>query len=102
LEAYETLILIHPDADEERQQEIIGRVREIVLGGGGSWDALDPWGRRKLSYEIKKQGEAHHWLVQFTVGRDALAEVDRVLAITDGVLRHKIVRRRAAAAAAAT
>ena len=52
MQSYEALILIEPDAEEERQEEIVARVREIVLGAGGSWDALDPWGRKKLSYEI--------------------------------------------------
>jgi len=66
LQSYEALILIEPDAEEERQEEIVARVREIVLGGGGSWDALDPWGRRKLSYEIQKHTEANHWMVQFS------------------------------------
>jgi small subunit ribosomal protein S6 len=93
LQSYEALILIEPDAEETRQEEIVGRVREIVLSTGGSWDALDPWGRRKLAYEINKKGEAHHWHVQFSCGRDALAEVDRVLRITDGVLRHMTLRR---------
>ena len=91
--SYEALILIHPDAEETRQEEIVGRVREIVLASGGSWDALDPWGRRKLAYEIKKQPEAHHWHVQFSCPAESLAEVDRVLRITDGVLRHKTLRR---------
>jgi small subunit ribosomal protein S6 len=93
LTSYEALILIHPDAEEPRQEEIVGRVREIVLASGGSWDALDPWGRRKLAYEIKKQPEAYHWLIQFSCPPESLAEVDRVLRITDGVLRHKTLRR---------
>jgi small subunit ribosomal protein S6 len=96
LQSYEALILIEPDAEEERQEEIVARVREIVLGGGGSWDALDPWGRKKLAYEIEKHTEANHWMVQFSCDPAALAEVDRVLRITDGVLRHKTLRRKAA------
>ena len=97
MQSYEALILIEPDAEEERQEEIVARVREIVLGGGGSWDALDPWGRRKLSYDIEKHTEANHWMVQFSCEPAALAEVDRVLRITDGVLRHKTLRRKPAA-----
>lgn len=93
MQSYEALILIEPDVEEARQDEIIARVREIVLGGGGSWDAVDPWGRKKLSYEIQKHAEAHHWMVQFSSEPVALAEVDRVLRITDGVLRHKTLRR---------
>ncbi len=96
MKSYEALILIDPDADEERQDEIVGRVREIVLSGGGTWDALDPWGRRKLAFAITKKTEAHHWMVHFTCPTPALAEVDRVLRITDGVLRHMSVIRRPA------
>lgn len=94
VQPYESLILIDPDTTDERQDEIIGRVRDIVLGGGGTWDALDPWGKRKLSYEIDKKTEAHHWMVHFSSDRDPLAEVNRVLGITDEVVRHKTVRRR--------
>jgi small subunit ribosomal protein S6 len=94
------MIMIDPEADEARQEEIIGRVREIVLAGGGTWDALDPWGRRKLSYEIQKKGEVHYWLVGFSAEPAALAEVERVLKITDDVLRHKAVKRPKAAAPA--
>ena len=94
MQSYEALILIDPDAEEERQEEIVGRVREIVLGSGGSWDALDPWGRKKLSYEINKKSEAHHWMVQFSCEPKAVAEVDRVLRISDGVLRHRTLLRR--------
>jgi len=100
VQAYEALILIDVEAEEERQDEILGRVREIVLGGGGTWDAVDPWGRKKLAFEISKRAEASFWLVHFSCEREALAEVDRVLRITDGVLRHKTVLRRATASAA--
>jgi small subunit ribosomal protein S6 len=101
VKSYEALILIDPDAEEERQDEIIARVRDIVLAGGGTWDALDPWGRRKLAYEIQKKTEAFHWMVHFSAEPSSVAEFDRVLRITDGVLRHKTVIRRAVKAAAA-
>jgi small subunit ribosomal protein S6 len=85
------MILIDPEVDEARQEEIIARVRDIVLGAGGTWDAVDPWGRRKLAYEIQKKTEAFYWLVRLSCPPDALAELERVLRITDDVLRHKAV-----------
>ena len=91
MHAYEIGILIDAETDEERQEEIVGRVRDIVLEGGGTWDALDPWGRRKLSYEIDKKGEAAYWMVRCAATPAALAEAERVLSITDEVLRHKAV-----------
>ena len=91
MQAYEVMILIDPEAEEARQEEIIARVRDIVLGAGGTWDAVDPWGRRKLSFEILKKGEAVFWMVRLSCPPAALAELERVLRITDDVLRHKAV-----------
>ena len=91
MKAYEVMILIDPEVEEARQEEIIARVRDIVLGAGGTWDAVDPWGRRKLSYEIDRKTEAHYWMVRLSCPPAALAELERVLRITDEVLRHKAV-----------
>lgn len=91
MHAYEIVILIDAETDEERQEEIVGRVRDTVLEGGGTWDALDPWGRRKLAYEIDKKGEASYWMVRCSATPASLAELERVLSITDEVLRHKAV-----------
>jgi ribosomal protein S6 len=43
---YEILLLLDVDLDDERQAEIVTRVRELVEKGGGSWDLHDVWGRR--------------------------------------------------------
>ena len=45
---YEVLLLLDPDLDEDRQNEIVTRTRETIERGGGSWDRHDVWGRRKL------------------------------------------------------
>ncbi len=48
---YEILLLLDPELPEERQNEIVSRVREAVERDG-RWDGHEPWGRRRLSYEI--------------------------------------------------
>ena len=72
---YEILLLLDPDLEEDRQNEVVTRTRELVERSGGSWDLHDVWGRRKLAYEI-----AHK-------------EISRVLRIDDGVMRHMATRR---------
>jgi small subunit ribosomal protein S6 len=90
---YEILLLLDPDLDEDRQNEILGRVRELVENGGGSWDLQDSWGRRKLAYEIGHKGEGSYHLLQFTCDAATLEEISRVLRIDDGVMRHMATRR---------
>ena len=56
----------------------------------------DVWGRRKLAYEIDHKAEGVYHLLTFDAEPEALAEVSRVLKITDGVMRHLAVKRTAA------
>jgi small subunit ribosomal protein S6 len=90
---YEVMVLIDVEAEEARQDEIIDRIRQIVEGAGGTFEAVDAWGRRKLAYEIDKKTEAYYHVVTFTSSGEALDEVTRVLGITDDVMRHMAVRR---------
>ena len=82
-----------PEVDEARQEEVVHRVRDIILGGGGTWDAIDPWGRRKLAFPIRKREEGDYWVIRFTSDAASLAEAERVLRITDEVLRHQSVHQ---------
>jgi small subunit ribosomal protein S6 len=90
---YEILLLLDPELDDVRQTEIVGRVRELVERDGGSWDLHDPWGRRKLAYEIDHKADGSYHLIQFTCSATTLDEVSRVLRIDDGVMRHMATRR---------
>ena len=90
---YEILLMLDPDLAEERQNEILARIREQVERGGGTWDGHEPWGRRKLAYEIAKKDEGVYHLLYFTSDAATLEELARILKITDGVMRHLAVRR---------
>ncbi len=97
---YEIMLMLDPELAEERQNEIVARARELVETRGGRWVGHDPWGRRRLAYEIDRKGEAAYHLLHFDCDPDTLAEITRVLRITDGAMRHMAVRRPAARAQA--
>ena len=89
---YEILLMLDPELAEERQNELIARVRELVEGSGGTWRSHDAWGRRRLAYEIAKKPDGVYHLVVFECGAETLDEISRVLKIDDGVLRHLATR----------
>ena len=93
---YEILLMLDPELPDDRQNEIVARVREGIEGSGGSWGAQDVWGRRRLAHEIDHKAEGVYHLLTFDAEPEALAEVSRVLKITDGVIRHLAVKRTAA------
>jgi small subunit ribosomal protein S6 len=90
---YEILLLLDAELPEERQSEVVARVRENVEQGGGTWERHEPWGRRKLAYEIDHRTDGYYHLLEFQSEPGTLDEISRVLKITDGVVRHLAVRR---------
>jgi small subunit ribosomal protein S6 len=90
---YEILLMLDPELADDRQGEIVARVRELVEQGGGSWDLHDAWGRRKLAYEIDHKTDGAYHLLHFTCDASTLDEASRVLRIDDGVMRHMATRR---------
>src|ERR687885_3058604 len=85
--------MLDPELAEERQTEIVTRVRENIERAGGGWGGHDVWGRRRLAYEIDHKAEGVYHLLTFDAEPEALEEVSRVLKITDGVMRHLAVKR---------
>ena len=90
---YEILLMLDPELAEERQSEIVTRTRELVERSSGTWRSHDSWGRRRLAYEIGHKGEGVYHLVVFEAQPETLAEITRILKITDGVMRHLAVNR---------
>jgi small subunit ribosomal protein S6 len=93
LVAYEILLMLDPELPEARQDEIIKRARQLVEQGKGNWVGHNPWGRRRLAYEIGHKGEGTYHLLNFDAEPETLEELSRILRITDGVMRHLAVRR---------
>lgn len=91
---YEILLLLDPEADEDRQTEIVSRTRDLIERGGGTVDRHDAWGRRRLAYEIDRKADGFYHLLTFSCSAQTLAEVERVLKIDDTVMRHMATRRK--------
>jgi small subunit ribosomal protein S6 len=90
---YEILLMLDPDLAEERQTEILDRIRGLVEKAGGTWDGHDVWGRRRLAYEIDHKVDGTYHLLHLTCEAETLEEISRVLRIDDAVMRHLATRR---------
>jgi small subunit ribosomal protein S6 len=89
---YEILLMLDPELAEERQEELIARMRQLVERSDGTWRSHDAWGRRRLAYPIRKHNDGVYHLVVFESAGETLDEISRVLKIDDGVLRHMATR----------
>jgi len=93
VKAYELMLLLTPTLDEEAHAGVLEKVQSLVTSEKGTVDNVDPWGKRKLAFEISDVTEGDYVVVDFHADPSAIAEIDRVLRITDPVVRFMIVRR---------
>lgn len=78
--------------EEEQTDAVIARFRRLIEDNGGTIDKEDRWGKRRLAYEIKDALEGYYCLFDITAEPACVKEVDRVMKITDNILKHMIVR----------
>ncbi len=89
---YETIFIVHPSFEEEAVKAVIEKFKGVIENGGGTVDNVDFWGKRKLAYEINKINEGYYTLVNFSSTPELPRELDRIFRITDGVIRHIIIK----------
>ena len=91
-EKYELMYILNPNLTEEETAALVEKFKALVEANG-TLDEMEEMGKRKLAYEINYLSEGYYVLVKFTCGPDVPAELDRVLGITDGVIRSLITLR---------
>jgi len=92
LRQYEIMIILDPEIEERTVAPSLDKYLSVVKTDGGTVDKVDIWGRRRLSYDIKKKSEGIYAVVDFTATPDTAKELDRQLGLNEVVLRTKVLR----------
>jgi small subunit ribosomal protein S6 len=87
------MLIMRPNLDDEAREAVLEKIRGILTTEGGTVDSEEAWGKRRLAYEIDHTEEGDYQVVLFHANTATVAELDRVLNITDQVLRFMVVRR---------
>lgn len=87
---YELVCVIQPDLDETAFNGVLDRVKGWVSESGGSVDKVDVWGKRKLSYSIRKQREGNYVLFNVTLNPTTTTALEQNLRYTETVMRHML------------
>ena len=91
-EKYELMYIITPELSEEDTAAVVEKFKSLIEQNG-TLDETELIGKRKLAYHINFFTEGYYVLVRFTSKPDFPKELDRVLGITDSVIRSLITVR---------
>jgi small subunit ribosomal protein S6 len=88
---YESVYIFDTQVAEERVVEKLERYHALLTKGGAEVTAVDHWGRRQLTYPIRKQGAGYYVVAQFRSGPEPLPEYERLLKLDEELLRYMLV-----------
>ncbi|ARU59906.1 30S ribosomal protein S6 [Tumebacillus avium] len=91
MRAYETMLVLKADLEEEARDAAIAKYEGIVAKEGGTVQQSTKYGKRKLAYEINKNREGFYVLLNFEANTTTPAELERLMKIDDNVLRYLTV-----------
>ena len=93
MKAYELLYIIRPDLDEEATTALVERLSGLVASNGGDNLTVEKWGKRRLAYEIDDYKEGQYILMNFDGEGRTSQEIERVMKISEDVIRFLTVRK---------
>lgn len=91
MRAYELMVIIDGDLEENLVEGTVRRVQEQIKAKSGDVRKTDRWGKRRFAYEINKKVEGYYVVIEF-VGGEGLADLEHQFRLADDLVRHKLIR----------
>ncbi len=88
---YEVVYIIDPAQGEEAIAATVAKFQTLAEQNNAINVVVDEWGKRRLAYAIDYKTEGYYVLMSFTSGPEFPEELDRILGITEGIMRSMIV-----------
>jgi small subunit ribosomal protein S6 len=89
---YELVFIVQPEMEEEPLTKLVDKISETISDLEGQVHQVEPWGKRRLAYSIKKNREGSYFLMQIELPSSAIRSLERSLKLMEDVIRHLIVR----------
>lgn len=86
---YELLYVLKATIGEEALETLNQRIQNLINSEAEDVE-VNVWGRRRLAYEIDDETEGYYVVVNFKSEPDFPIELNRVLKITDNVMRYMV------------
>lgn len=89
-EKYEAMVVFSVKNGEEQVQSLVAKFTDLIKANGELVN-VDEWGKRKLAYPINYESDGYYVVYTFSSKTDFPAEFERIINITDGVLRSLVL-----------
>jgi small subunit ribosomal protein S6 len=85
---YEHTFLVRQDAAQAQVDALIEQFKGVLAAGGAKVEKVEQWGLKSLTFRIKKNRKAYFCFLNINGPHQAVAEMERQMAISEDVVRH--------------
>jgi small subunit ribosomal protein S6 len=89
---YENIVILNAALSDEEADTAVTKIKDLVTGQGGEVLKVDVWGRKKLSYEIKKQKKGFYVLFCYKAPSQTIKKLEELFKVTDSVLKYMVLK----------
>lgn len=89
---YENMVILNAALSDEEAEAAVGKIKDLIVDQGGQILKVDTWGRRKLSYEIKKQKKGIYILLFYKTPAATIKKLEEFYKVFDAVLKYMVIK----------
>ncbi|MCT4534359.1 30S ribosomal protein S6 [Halodesulfovibrio sp.] len=89
---FETLLLLSPELASDAREELLSNLTGVIERVEGNVLEADHWGMRDLAYPVQKFMRGYYVRLEFEAPGTAVAELERIIRITDGIFKYVTVK----------
>ncbi|MBI4999629.1 30S ribosomal protein S6 [Candidatus Gottesmanbacteria bacterium] len=93
MRSYELTLILNSEIDKSSQEKILSKIKKIIADAGGKVGEVTEWGKRQLSYPIKKQKEGVYLFLNLELEGKEAKKIEEKLKLEENVLRHLLVSK---------
>lgn len=91
---YEAMLIVQPNLNEERRQELFNSLNEAVTKNGAEIINSGVWSeKRRLSFPIKKFQEGIYYTINFKAEPGSISKLKQAYKLNENIIRLLIVRK---------
>ena len=89
---YELVLIINPELDETETDSVVEGVKSNIESNGGEVLKVDPWGRKRMSFPIKRNSDGYYVLFIFKSEPAFVLQLTSSFRVIESIIRHLVVQ----------
>ena len=89
---YETILILDPRVSHELAERVVQRFQEVLTRFEGRLLRVEYWGKRKLSYRIRRSDWGFYYCLHYCGSGGLVAELERNFRMMDAAMRFQTIQ----------